>query len=392
MTVETELLSAAFAEAWVTETVPHLAGRHFEQPMLGAMWDTLVQIRDEGLKPTVSLVTDRMSRNGTELDERVFAYFDQEPATVNADYYADEIIDADMNRRLHQTLRQGLQALSDGKPREEVVGELEQRLASQSETARRDEGPWYVDDVPDEPTEDDVQSWVVPGLLRRQDRLVLTGSEGWGKSQLMRQIALCTAAGMHPFTGRGIEPARTLLLDFENGRHAVEDEFRGLRTAISASGYGPTWNAMWDYRVDGLDLTLQRDRVWLRERCKAARPDLLVIGPEYKMRSGQASDDWEYTARTITQTLDKLRAEFGFALVLEHHPTHENGSGKRDMRPFGSGLWRRWPEFGVGLVPDDKDDQTMWRRVQLRHWRVVRRKVHWPKAMETGPLLPWTEC
>ena len=42
--------------------------------------------------------------------------------------------------------------------------------------------------------------WVVPGLLERGDRLILTGAEGLGKSVLMRQLAVCAAAGVHPFT------------------------------------------------------------------------------------------------------------------------------------------------------------------------------------------------
>src|SRR5699024_3989203 len=40
--------------------------------------------------------------------------------------------------------------------------------------------------------------WVVPGLLARGDRFVLTGAGGTGKSTLLRQIAVCAAAGIPP--------------------------------------------------------------------------------------------------------------------------------------------------------------------------------------------------
>jgi RecA-family ATPase len=43
---------------------------------------------------------------------------------------------------------------------------------------------------------------VIPGLLERRDRLMLTGEEGLGKSYLLRQIAVMAAAGLDPFDHR----------------------------------------------------------------------------------------------------------------------------------------------------------------------------------------------
>src|SRR5215218_1778384 len=60
------------------------------------------------------------------------------------------------------------------------------------------------------------EQWVVPGLLAKEDRLVLTGLEGLGKSILLRQFAVCAAAGIHPFTGHPVDPKNVLLVDTEN--------------------------------------------------------------------------------------------------------------------------------------------------------------------------------
>src|SRR5690606_2357350 len=65
---------------------------------------------------------------------------------------------------------------------------------------------------------DDPADWVIPGLLERGDRFILTGSEGLGKSVLFRQIAVGAAAGIHPFTQRRIDPNRVLYVDVENSR------------------------------------------------------------------------------------------------------------------------------------------------------------------------------
>ncbi|WP_233152672.1 AAA family ATPase, partial [Mycobacterium sp. NS-7484] len=47
----------------------------------------------------------------------------------------------------------------------------------------------------------DEHHWLIPGLLERMERIVLTGAEGGGKTVLCTQLATCMAAGMHPFTG-----------------------------------------------------------------------------------------------------------------------------------------------------------------------------------------------
>ncbi len=51
--------------------------------------------------------------------------------------------------------------------------------------------------------------WLVPNLLERKDRLIVTGGEGSGKSYLLRQMAVMMASGMHPFDkNRQIDPLR----------------------------------------------------------------------------------------------------------------------------------------------------------------------------------------
>jgi hypothetical protein len=70
-----------------------------------------------------------------------------------------------------------------------------------------------------------IYQWLMPGLLERGDRLMITGYEGWGKSTLVRQIALGCASGVHPFTGESTEPVRVLFIDCENSETQLR---RGL--------------------------------------------------------------------------------------------------------------------------------------------------------------------
>jgi hypothetical protein len=72
---------------------------------------------------------------------------------------------------------------------------------------------------------------VVPGLLDRQEVVMILAAPGVGKSWLSRQVALTVAAGTHPFhAGRRIPPMRTLLIDLENPESTVQRQTWRART------------------------------------------------------------------------------------------------------------------------------------------------------------------
>jgi replicative DNA helicase len=113
------------------------------------------------------------------------------------------------------------------------------------------------------------------------------------------------------------------------------------------------------------------------------KPDLLYIGPLYKITSGaiQTDDD----AAPLLVALDSLR-ERGLALLMEAHAAKGDGSGTRDLRPRGSAALMGWPEFGFGLHPLDNGD------VELKRWRGDRDQRAWPTFMTRGHDWPWEEA
>ncbi|HEX7277903.1 MAG TPA: hypothetical protein VF244_11055, partial [Acidimicrobiales bacterium] len=137
-------------------------------------------------------------------------------------------------------------------------------------------------------------------------------------------------------------------------------------------------------RPGGVDVTQRTDARWMSAQITAAKPDLLVAGPLYKMFS--ADDKWEQGARAVTTVLDDLRTRLGFALVLETHAPQGFG-GHRHMRPIGSSLWLRWPEFGMSFAPVDKHPEV----VKVTAWK-KRDERHWPAFMRRGGAWPWTPC
>lgn len=229
--------------------------------------------------------------------------------------------------------------------------------------------------------------WVIPGLLARGDRLILTASEGLGKSTLLRQIAVMAAGGLHPFTTEHVPPQRVLVVDCENSRKLSRDRYRPL--VIQADRFGrPVEDRLrLDIRPSGLNLQLASDAALLLRTVERTRPDLLLIGPIYRLHEDDPND--EKAARKIAAVLDRARAVSGCAVVTEAHTPHSDGPGGHMLRPFGSSLWKRWPEFGYCLKLTAESDLQA-RLCRFIPWRGPRDERDWPEGLAAGGDWPWT--
>lgn len=236
----------------------------------------------------------------------------------------------------------------------------------------------------------DEYNWLVPGLLERAERIIITGGEGLGKSYLVSQFAVCLAAGLHPFTGQKLGSSapklRVLVIDCENGVSQSRRRFRSITKRLGNEG---NWrdNMRLEIRPAGLDL-LGRDASWLEQRVAANRPDLLVCGPLYRLHYANMND--ELAARQLVAVLDGLRTRYGCAVITEAHAGHErDASGMRRLRPTGSSLFLRWPEFGYGLTAAKGTDDERPHLVDVVAWRGSREERQWPKQLKHGSFLPW---
>lgn len=240
-------------------------------------------------------------------------------------------------------------------------------------------------------TEDPPYDWIVPDLLERGDRLMLTGLEGLGKSVLVRQLAVCIAAGLHPFTLEPTDPHRVLIIDCENSERQSRRRFRPLAAAsIKARHRVPDGALRIIHRPEGIDLTRGDDAAWLLERVAAHQPDVLFIGPFYRLHNANIND--ELPARKTVAVLDQVRTSVDCALIIEAHSGHGEPGRLRSVRPAGSSLQLRWPEFGLGLRPPADYEAKAGERckeVELVAWRGGRDDRSWPSKLVYGDLWPW---
>lgn len=232
--------------------------------------------------------------------------------------------------------------------------------------------------------------WLVPGLIERLDRTLIVAEEGAGKSMLLRQIAVQCSQGIHPFTLASVPPMRVLIVDLENNPRLSARKIEGMRNAAKLSvgeRYDPLRLRM-VLRPEGLDVTQRGDALWLTERVAANRPDLVCIGPLYKLHEADESDSTD--VRQVQKVLDRIRTRYRCALWMETHAPHESFSKGGRLRPAGSRLWVRWPEFILTLQAQARSKPgTPW---LLDHGRPPRDEREWPRQLLRGgkqSIWPW---
>lgn len=241
----------------------------------------------------------------------------------------------------------------------------------------------WADDLASEPEPD--HFWVVPNLFERGDRCIVTGGEGEGKSTLLRQWGIMVASGIHPLTLESIPRQRVLLLDLENSREQIKDEINKICDSAGIDVPTQPWLRVAPWPA-GMNLASSEYEAALTRKFEDARPDFVVGGPLYKMVDLSLAD--ENTSKALASALDRLRDQFHFAFIAEAHQVNEstayNTSTKafvrnRPTRPFGSSLWRRWPEYGFCLFTDGT----------IAHWRMGRRLRDWPHKLTRGDVWLW---
>lgn len=216
---------------------------------------------------------------------------------------------------------------------------------------------------------------------------MVVASEGVGKTFLARQVALLSAAGIHPFTFERMRPIRTLTVDLENPPRIIRRTSRDIQMKSLHYGFCPNPEAHLLIKPDGLDLMKSSDRAFLEEKIEEVKPDMLFLGPIYKSFVDPGGRTSESIAIEIAKYFDAIRSYYNFAMWLEHHAPLGSSMSTRDLRPFGSAVWSRWPEFGLSLQPDPT--ATEGYVYDVKHFRGARDSRQFPTKMARGKTFPF---
>lgn len=232
---------------------------------------------------------------------------------------------------------------------------------------------------------------IIPGMLAEAEVVVFVGPEGHGKSTFMRQMAVQSAAGIIPLLGGTMEPLRVVYIDAEVPERQQQTDW-GRLAGLAARHTG---EMVTDERLvlfsewrNEPDLTTPDGAAWLHERISALRPQVVFLGPVQNLVGRDTKDD--EVVRKFKGAINRARSICGSAFVIEHHAPHRApGDKERQMRPYGSSLFMKWPDHGYGLKPTEEEsvyDLYPFRRARVRS-RSWPERVRWgkPNTME----FPW---
>lgn len=403
---ERSVIGAALLDAGSLRlTSEHIDANDFGDKRLGQVYKLLTDLHATGhpIDPVTVAGAARTQRMAWCDGVMLYELQASTPTASNAAYYAKIVREAAIRRRMEMAGLRLTQLSQATDPLEEVMGHARGEWESIRGSAA---GTLTTKRLAELLEGTDEYDWLIPGLIERHDRWVLTGGEGGGKSTLFRQVAILAAAGIHPFLLTPITPVKVLVVDVENTEGQWRREVR--RTVTNAQLQGTADPAELSIVcMDGLpggrlDLTTERDLGAVHRLIDQHEPDMLLIGPLYKLipRAITSDDD----AAPLITNLDSLRAR-GVALLMEAHAGHgKTASGNRDLRPRGSAALMGWPEFGLGLTTDPED--TSGCTSKLIPWRggrdgerafpdrLVRaakgERQAWPWMTEENARSPWT--
>jgi len=233
----------------------------------------------------------------------------------------------------------------------------------------------------------DEYDWLIPGVLERQERVIIVAAEGVGKTMLARQVAICSAAGIHPFTRSRMEPIRTLTIDLENPARIIRRTSAKIMAQAREFKRVDKVDAHLLIKPAGLDLLSSKDRVLVEDVVDRIQPDLICIGPLYKAFVDPGGRTSESVAIEVAKYLDTIRSNYNCGLWMEHHAPLGSTVGGRDLRPFGSAVWSRWPEFGLALEPDPTAEERY--TYIVKNFRGERDVRNWPTKMQRDTVFPF---
>jgi hypothetical protein len=207
-------------------------------------------------------------------------------------------------------------------------------------------------------------------------------------SVLLRQMAYCFAAGIHPFDPRlKIEPVRTLIFDAENDDDELAPSMTRVQSCIEArAGVGAELPGVYSVPY-GVDLASRRDRGKFLDVLEDFRPQLIVGGPVYKMTDQTADLSEDRRAAIVQGVFNDVRKRWGSAVILEHHAPTGSGRQERDLKAKGGQVWPAWVNMTIALHAS-REKESM--DVRLPH--PPRGQFRWPKRFDRGHTAsewPW---
>jgi hypothetical protein len=290
-------------------------------------------------------------------------------------------------RSLAVALSEARSALGEESDPMVVTEALEDRLRALSRAGHLPGRYWRSARDYSEEDHSETMRPLAEGVCYPLSRVLVIASEKLGKSQLLRQMAFCLAAGVHPFSPKvRMEPVRVLIFDAENDDDELGPTMERIREGVAYwAGADAPEPAVYSVPY-GVDLASRRDRGDFYAVLEDSRPQLIIGGPVYKLTDQTADLSEDRRAAVVQSVFNDVRKRWGSAVILEHHAPSGSGRG-RDIRAKGGQVWAAWVNMTIALHPSNEDTS-----VDVRYPHKPRGTFRWPRRFDRGTARtdwPW---
>jgi energy-coupling factor transporter ATP-binding protein EcfA2 len=382
---ERAVVGSAFIDAdSIRSALDHCTPDDFTDPTLAAVYDILIGHRSAQLGLDEVCIAKAVNERGYKISPLdLLDLRSATPTSSNVAFYAKIVNEGAVRRKLRAAGSRFVQ-FADG---DDSLSETMRNARGEWDAVQSSVGSHLQAKVLGEVLEgSDEYDWMIPNLLERKDRVVITGGEGAGKTTLVRQIAIMAAAGLHPTLGGQIAPVRVLVVDSENTEKQWRRATRSMALKARMAGTADPAQSLQLACTARIDVTADRDLGSVHRLIDEHAPDLLMIGPLYRLVPRAITNDDD--AAPLIAALDTLR-DRGVAMIIEAHAGHALGQdGSRNLRPRGSAALLGWPEFGLGISSAGGEDPSEFRMVR---WRGDRDERAWPESLRRGGEWPWMD-
>lgn len=369
------------------ESMAMLSPEDFYRPLYGQIFSVIRDLASRGTSVDYVTVQNELRARGAEVEAPALSSLQMNtPGIYGATEWAQIILEKSDARRTLHVLHDASRSIYDGADPYGVSVGVSKELALLGTPADREPESLTLEEWIELSKTENSSPVIIPGIMRQGWRTIVVGGEGVAKTTILRTISMAVAQGHHPFWfSAKIVPRRVLYVDLENplevlGEPHVEN-FVNYIKLHDPETYDPTRLKVWR-RPGGINIRTQRDRADFQREIINHQPDLVCIGPLYKMFSGSSVERLDESAEEAMRVLDDLRTRYNFGLIMEHHAPKGQAGQKREMTPFGSSSWLRWPEIGLSLYTDKTDPRI----VHVRRFRGDRlSNVCWPDQILRNP-------
>jgi hypothetical protein len=352
------------------DSMATLSAEDFYRPLYGQIFAVVRDMVSHAEYVDYVTIQNELRTRGADVELGVLSSLQMNsPGTYGAARWAQIILEKSDARRTLHALTDATSNIYDGADPYETAASIGKELALLGTPADRDPESLTLEEWIELSKLETSSPIIIPGIMRQGWRTIVVGGEGVAKTTILRTISMAVAQGHHPFWfSSKIVPRRVLYVDLENplevlGEPHVEKFIEYIKARDPAI-YDPTRLKVWR-RPGGINIRIQRDRADFQREIINHQPDLVCIGPLYKMYSGSSSERLDESAEEAMRVLDDLRTKYNFGLIMEHHAPKGQPGQKREMTPFGSSSWLRWPEVGISLYTDKTDPRI----VHVRRFR-----------------------